>query len=332
MKLKRPMLFLILIIFLSFLLTACGDNDDQYVIKFPHVVEEDSPKGKAANLFKELVDEKLGDQVEVEIYPNSQLYDEEEALEALEVDNVQMIAPSNSKMIGLDDSFEIFLMPYLFNNAESVIEFAQSDKGQELYSGLDKYNMEVLSTWTGGDMQISNDKQEITKPEDMEGLKIRVMAGGILSDFYSLMDAGTSVIPFDETYVALQQGIVDGQENPYNNIETQKIHEVQSYITETAHSFATYPLVVNKDFWEGLPDDIRSELEEILDEVTEKELEWTNELNEESKQKIVDAGETKITELTDDEKQELINAVEPLYDKYGETIGEEYIDYAKSLD
>src|SRR5699024_4668401 len=161
-----------------------------------------------------------------------QLYDDEAAIEALEAGNIQMMAPSNSLMIGLDRAFDIFLMPYLFNSEDAVVEFSKSDIGQELYSSVDKYNIKVLNTWLGGDMQLSNGTREIKSPEDMEGLKFRVMSSGILADHFKALGAGATVIAFNELYMGLQQGTVDGQENPYNNIESQKLHEVQPYITE----------------------------------------------------------------------------------------------------
>lgn len=344
MKKKFYLLMFGLVMIMSLFLAGCGSKDttegssddgnsgsDPIVIKFSHVVDENSPKGKAANLFKDTVEERLGDKVKVEVYSNSQLYDDVAGLEALEAGNIHMMAPSNSIMMGLDKSFDIFLMPYLFSSDDAVIEFSESEIGQKLYSSVDKYNIKVLTTWLGGKMHLSNDEREIKKPDDMKGLKFRVMSGGILADHYEAMGAGATVIPFSETYMALQLGTVDGQENPYNNIETQKFHEVQGFITETAHSIATYPLIVNAEFWNGLPEDIRSELDQIVAEVTQQEVEWTSELNEDSKQTILDSGKTKITTLTEDEKQAFIEKLEPVYKEYEELIGKEYMDYARSL-
>lgn len=342
---KKSYLFMFgIVMIMSLFLVGCGSKDttegssddgnsgsDPIVIKFSHVVDENSPKGKAANLFKDMVEERLADKVKVEVYSNSQLYDDEAGLEALEAGNIQMMAPSNSRMIGLDRSFDIFLMPYLFASDTAVIEFSKSEIGQKLYASVDKYNIKVLTTWLGGQMHLSNAVREIKQPDDMKGLKFRVMSGGILADHYKAMGAGATVIPFSETYMALQQGTVDGQENPYNNIETQNFHEVQGFITETAHSVATYPLIVNAEFWNGLPEDIRSELDQIVAEVTQQEVDWTNELNEESKQIIVDSGKTKITTLTEEEKQAFIDKLEPVYTEYEELIGKEYMDYARSL-
>lgn len=345
MKKKSFMVSILLVMVVSLFLTACGSDkeaspetgkvetggSDPIEIKFTHVVDENSPKGKAANLFRDLVQERLEGKVKVEVFPNSQLYDDATGLEALEAGNIEMMAPSNSIMIGLDKSFDIFLMPYLFASPDAVIQFSESEIGQKLYSSVEKYNIKVLTTWLGGNMHLSNDVQEIKTPADMKGLKFRVMSGGILTDHFTALGAGGTVISFSELYIALQQGIVDGQENPYNNIETQKFHEVQSYITETNHSFATYPLIVNNEFWNGLPEDIRTELEEIVNEVTQQEVAWTDKLNEESKQKILDAGTTKITTLTAEERQAFIDVVQPALAEYGDRIGIEYIDFARSL-
>lgn len=339
--LSIPLAFVLV---MSLFLAACGGGDSKgnsgssgdsksnpIVIKFSHVVDESTPKGKAANFFKELVEERLGDKVKVEVYPNSQLYDDEAGIEALEAGNIQMMAPSNSLMIGLDRAFDIFLMPYLFASNNAVLEFSKSDIGQELYSKVDKYNIKVLTTWLGGNMHLSNNKREIKAPDDMKGLKFRVMSSGILADHYEAMGAGATVISFSELYMALQQGTVDGQENPYNNIESQKFYEVQKYLTETAHSIATYPLIVNADFWEGLPEDIRTELDAIVEETTEQQVAWTEELNEASKQVILDAGNTKITTLSEAEKEAFIEKAKPIFEKQEERIGKEAIEYARTL-
>ncbi|MGM8212832.1 DctP family TRAP transporter solute-binding subunit [Virgibacillus sp. W0430] len=345
MNRKQSIFSAALILILGLFLTACGggedkqasetkgeDGSDPIIIKFSHVVDETTPKGKAANMFQELVAERLDGKVEVEVYPASQLYDDDAGLEALEAGNIQMMAPSNSKMIGLDKSFDIFLMPYLFNSGNAVLEFSKSDIGQELYSSVDKYNIQVLTTWLGGEMHLTNDTREIKTPEDMKGLKFRVMSSGILADHFEALGAGATVISFSELYMALQQGTVDGQENPYNNIESQKFHEVQSYLTETAHSIATYPLIVNKEFWGGLPEDIRAELDTIVDEVTDQQIAWTAELNEEAKQKIIDSGNTKVTTLTDEEKKAFIEKVEPIFKEQEEAIGKEAIEFARTLE
>jgi C4-dicarboxylate-binding protein DctP len=344
---KRFSLMLVLLIMVGAVLSACGgannaeggnadgetaaDGGKPILIKFSHVVDENSPKGKAANMFRDLVKERLGDKVEVQVFPNSQLYDDASGVEALEAGNIQMMAPSTSQLFGLDKSLQIFMMPFLFKNGEQAVEFSKSEQGQKLFSNLDKYNIKVLDTWLGGDMHLSNNVRPIEKPEDLKGIKFRVMSGGIMSDKFELLGASATVIPFSETYVALQQGTVDGQENPYNNIETQKIYEVQKYITETSHTPATYSLIVNADFWNGLPEDIRTELEKIIQEVTAQEVKWNNELNEKSKQIIEESGKTQITTLTDEQRKAFADAMKPLYDKYADEIGQEYIDYAKSL-
>lgn len=346
MKRKLLLVSLFFVLAMSMVLTACGgaqekeskvsgdtetETSEPIVIKFTHVVDERSPKGKAANLFRDLVAERLDGKVKVEVYPNSQLYDDLAGLEALQAGNIQMMAPSNSKMIGLDPAFQIFMIPFLFQDNETVLEFSTSEKGQELYSNVEKFNVKVLTTWLGGFMQMSNDVRAIETPEDMKGIKFRVMSGGILADQYEALGAGATVIPFSETYVALQQGTVDGQENPYNNIETQKFYEVQKYVTETRHAPATYPLIVNADFWNGLPDDIRTELNKIVEEVTLKEVEWTDELNQESLQIIKDAGTTEINVLTDEQRQVFKEALQPVYDEYSEVVGKEYVDYVSTL-
>ncbi|WP_164553234.1 DctP family TRAP transporter solute-binding subunit [Brevibacillus marinus] len=346
---KRWSLLLALLTSITLVVSACGSGEtnnaspdsgsgatetqEKVKIRFSHIIDENSPKGKAANLFRDLVHERLGDRVAVEVFPNSQLFDDATGLEALEAGNLEMMAPSTSQLIGMDPKMEIFMFPFLFKDMEAAIAFSNSDYGKKLFSGLEKYNIKVLDTWSAGDMQLSytHDKP-ILMPEDLKGVKFRVMSGGILADKFELLGASATVIPFSETYLALQQGTVDGYEGTYNNIETQKFHEVQTYITESSHIPATYSWIVNKSFWDGLPDDLRGQLEEIAKEVTAQEVAWTDELNEESKKKIQEYGKTEIHVLTDEQRQAFIDALQPLYEQYEDKIGKEYIDYARSLE
>src|SRR5699024_1172377 len=192
-------------------------------------------------------------------------------------------------------------------------------------------NIQVKGLWFGGFKQFTNSKKPLKEPQDFKGLKFRVMATGLLSDQFSELSANSAVLPFDELYVALEQGTVDGQENAVSDIYSQKFYEVQQYLTISDHAPATHPLIVDASFWDNLPDDIREELDDIIEEVTENEVQNGIDLDTEFLNKIEDTEKMEIIELTEEERKEFQDAMEPLYDKYGNDIGEEYIKKAREV-
>ena len=228
------------------------------VIKFSHVVASDTPKGKAADKFKELAEKYTDGKVKVEVYPNSTLYKDKEELEALQLGAVQMLAPSNSKFgpIGVKE-FEVFDLPYILPDlTDRCVRSPTARWGHRLLKLLDSKGMTGLAYWDNGFKQMSANKKLVT-PADYKGLKFRIQSSKVLEAQFRALGAIPQVMAFSEVYQALQTGVVDGQENTWSNIYTQKMHEVQKYATVTNHGYIGYVVVVNKKFWDGLPADIR---------------------------------------------------------------------------
>ncbi|MEI3606580.1 DctP family TRAP transporter solute-binding subunit [Pseudogracilibacillus sp. SE30717A] len=306
-----------------------SSKDGKILLKVVHDVTEDHIKGVGADLFKELVEERLGDKVEVEVYPNSTLFDVEEGTEALQAGNVHVVISASSKLVGFDPAYQLYDVPFLFNTIESFYNFDNGEDGQNLRGKIENFDLKILGTWAGSFKQITNSKHPITKPEDMKGLKLRVMAGGLLEDQYTQLGAGATVIPFSDLYMSLQQGMIDGQENSFLEIATAKIFEVQDYMTITNHAPTTYPILTNKNFWENeLPEDVRNELEAILEEVNEGVAAKAKEVEQEALDTIKNDGDMEIYELSDDELAAFRDAMQPLYEKYSEVIGEDLINKA----
>lgn len=344
---KKYLLTSMLLILGILFVAGCGSNDasgnesansnsneesqasegDKIVLKVVHDVADDHIKGIGANLIKERVEERLGDKVEVEVYPNSSLFEVEEGMEALQAGNVHIVAGATSKLVGYDPSFQLIDMPFLFGSNDEITGFINEPAGQDLLARVEEYDLKVLDLWVGAFKQITNNKHPITKPEDMEGIKVRVMAGGLLEDQYTQLGAGATIIPFGELYMALQQGVIDGQENTFIEIATSNLHEVQKYMTITNHAPATYPIVTNKTFWEGLPDDIRTELDEIIAEITLEVANMAADVAQENYEVIADS-DIEITELSDSEREAFRTALQPLYEKYSDVIGEDLINAA----
>ena len=238
------------------------------VIKFSHVVASNTPKGAAAEKFKELAEKYTDGKVKVEIYPNSTLYKDKEELEALQLGAVQMLAPSNSKFgpIGVRE-FEVFDLPYILPDLATLRKVTDGPLGAKLLKLLEPKGMTGLAYWDNGFKQMTANKKLIT-PDDYKGLKFRIQSSKVLEAQFRALGAIPQVMAFSEVYQALQTGVVDGQENTSSNIYTQKMHEVQKYMTMTNHGYIGYVVVVNKKFWDGLPADIRAQLEKAMKEAT----------------------------------------------------------------
>jgi C4-dicarboxylate-binding protein DctP len=328
----------------SLILSGCGTGTDEaapkeggtdapkekIVLKFSHVTTAESPKGKAADKFKELVEQKTNGQVEVQVFPSSSLYGDKEEMEALQANNVQMIAPSMTKLVGFEPAFQIVDMPFLFASDEAVEQFWDGEWGQKMYSKIEPQGILGLAFWPNGFKNFTNGKKPVSTPADLKGLKFRTQAGKVLEAQFTAVGAGAATIPFGETYTALQQGTVDGQENTFNNIDTQKYAEVQKYLTVSQHGRLDYVVLTNETFWTGLPDDIRTAITEAMQESTEYERQLAKELDKQSFENLKAAG-MEITELTPEQRQAFVDAFQPVYDEFGSVIGQEFIDAARSI-
>src|SRR5690242_9539472 len=264
------------------------------IIKFSHVVATDTPKGKAAEKFKELAEKYTNGKVKVEVYPNSTLYKDKEELEALQLGAVQMLAPSNSKFgpIGIKD-FEVFDLPFLLPNIEALRKVTDGPIGQKMLKLLDSKGMVGLAYWDNGFKEMSANKP-LHMPEDYKGQKFRIQSSKVLEAQFRLLGAIPQVMAFSEVYQALQTGVVDGQENTPSNIYTQKFYEVQKYTALTNHGYIGYVVVVNKKFWEGLPADVRGQLEKAMNEATVYSNKISESENAEALDDIKKSGKTQI--------------------------------------
>jgi C4-dicarboxylate-binding protein DctP len=238
------------------------------VIKFSHVVALDTPKGKAAEYFKKLAEERTKGRVKVEVYPNSSLFKDGEEMEALQLGSVQMLAPSVAKFgpLGVRE-FEVFDLPYIFDNFGELHKVTDGPVGKLLFQKLESKGITGLAFWDNGFKDFSANKS-IKVPADYKGLKLRIQSSKVLGDEIKALGAIPQVMAFSEVYQALQTGVVDGTENPPSNFYTQKMHEVQKYLAVTEHGVIEYAVIVNKKFWDGLPADIRTALEGAMADAT----------------------------------------------------------------
>ncbi|MFJ5791679.1 DctP family TRAP transporter solute-binding subunit [Lysinibacillus sp. NPDC097162] len=315
-----------------------ADGDGGYtkekplVIKFSHVTSIDSVKGKASEAFAKLVDEKTEGKVKVEVYPSSQLYGDNDELDALVSGNVHMIAPSVTKMVKIDPRWQYVDMPYLFEDEEHARKFFESDVAKTILESdqLAANDIKGLVFWENGFKHFSNNKHPLVNVEDFKGLKFRAQAGKVLEAQFKALHAGSATISFGETYAALQQGTVDGQENTFNNFDTQKYQEVQKYFSVSEHGRLDYAIFVNKPFWEKIPADLLKAVEDSLAEATTLAWELAAEENAKSFENIKNSG-IEVIELTSAQKDAIKAELEPVYEEFGKAITEELINGIRDL-
>jgi len=301
-----------------------------YVIKFSHVVSPNTPKGKAADYFAKRVEELSNGRIKVEVYPNAQLGKDKVILRKMKFNTVQMAAPSFSKFTGLVPQLGLFDLPFLFKSEQHLHKVLDGEVGQKLLDMVTKKGYVALAYWDNGFKQLTDSKRPLIKPEDCKGLKFRVMSSKVLIEQFKALGAIPVVLPFSEVYSALQQGVVDGQENTISNIYTKKFYEVQKYMTMSNHGYLGYMVVMSKKFWNKLPDDLKAVVKKAIREATTKERIWAKELNEqqlnEIKKYAQETGKLRIDYLTPEQRELWEKKLRSIYPKFYDTIGKDLIE------
>ena len=296
------------------------------VIKFSHVVAADTPKGNGSEFFAKRAAELTKGRVKVEVYPNSQLYKDKEEMEALQLGAVQMLAPSLSKFAPLGvKEFEVFDFPYLFDSYEDLHRVTDGAVGKGLMAKLDAKGITGLAFWDNGFKSFSSNRR-MAKPEDLKGLKMRIQSSKVLDAQMRALGAIPQVMAFSEVYQALQTGVVDGTENPPSNLYTQKMNEVQKFVTLSDHGVIEYAVIVNKKFWDGLPADVRAALEGAMKEATVYANQIARQENEEALAKVKATGKTQLIALSADGKKAWKKALLKVHRDSEATIGKALIE------
>lgn len=299
---------------------------DPIVIKFSHVVAPDTPKGKAAEYFAKLTAERTKGAVKVDVYPNSQLYKDKEELEALQLGAVQMLAPSLAKFgpLGVRE-FEAFDLPYIFDGYDDLHKVTLGPLGKTMLAKLDAKGITGLTFWDNGFKQMSANKA-LRTPQDVKGLKLRIQSSKVLDAQMRALVALPQVMAFSEVYQALQTGVVDGTENPVSNLYTQKMHEVQKFLTLTDHGYLGYAVIVNKKFWDGLPAEIRATLEGAMKDAAVFANDIAKKENDDALEKVKAAKTTEVIALTAEQRKAWKKVLVPVHKDMAERIGKELIE------
>ncbi|MDH4053507.1 MAG: TRAP transporter substrate-binding protein [Rubrivivax sp.] len=300
---------------------------DPIIIKYSHVVADQTPKGQAAIKFKELAEKALPGKVEVQVFPNSQLFGDGKEMEALLLGDVQIIAPSLAKFGKYTKQLQIFDLPFLFDDIAAVDRFQDSPKGQELLNSMDKKGIHGLGYLHNGMKQLSANKP-LRMPADAKGLKFRIQSSDVLEAQFKAVGANPQKLAFAEVYQALQTGVVDGCENPWSNIYTKKFHEVQSDIMESNHGVLDYMVITNASWWKSLPDDVRKALNTAMVESIKYGNKVAFDEAENYRKQVIDANKAKVLPMTKAELKAWREAMKPVWAQFQGEIGKDLIDAA----
>jgi C4-dicarboxylate-binding protein DctP len=298
------------------------------VIKYSHVVADVTPKGQAALKFKELAEKKLAGKVEVQVFPNSQLFGDGKEMEALLLGDVQIIAPSLAKFGKYTKQLQIFDLPFLFSDLDAVNRFQASAEGQALLNSMNKKGITGLGYLHNGMKQMSANKL-LAMPADAKGLKFRIQASDVLESQFKAVGGNPQKLAFAEVYQALQTGVVDGAENPWSNIYSKKFHEVQSYIMETNHGVLDYMVITNTKWWDGLPADVRQGLNEAMKESIAFGNKVANDEDGNFRAKVIADNKAKVTPLNAEQQKAWRMAMQPVWKQFEGEIGADLIQAAQ---
>lgn len=304
-------------------------SGQEMTIKFSHVNTDNTPKGYAANKFKELAEEYLAGRVNIEVYPNSSLFGDAQEMEALLLNDVQIIAPSLSKFERYTDRLQVFDLPFLFPDADAVTRFQQSPAGQDLLNSISDRGYTGLGYIHNGMKQMSA-RSKVRLPEDARGLRFRIQPSQVIEEQYRVVGANPQKMAFSEVYQALQTGVVDGQENSWTSIYTMKFFEVQPYIVETNHGMMSFMVTVSTRWWESLPEDIREGLNRAIVDAAAEANGFAEQMHQENKQRIIESGRSEVITLSEQELQAWRDAMRPVWDRFEHEIGADLIEAAQS--
>ncbi|WP_372887346.1 DctP family TRAP transporter solute-binding subunit [Shimia sp.] len=310
--------------------TFAACDPGEIVIKFSHVTNTDKhPKGIAASLLEQRVNDEMNGKACMEVFPSSTLYNDNKVLEAMLQGDVQLAAPSLSKFEKFTKKFRIFDLPFMFKDVNAVDAFQASENGQALLDSMQRRGLQGLAYWHNGMKQMSANKP-LVSPADANGLKFRVQSSDVLVAQMEAIGGSPQKMAFSEVYGALQQGVVDGQENTWSNIYGKKFFEVQDGVTETNHGIIDYLVVTSVDWLESLDADVRDQFLTILGEVSATRNAESTAVNEKAKQSIIEAGGT-IRSLTAEQRQQWVDVMKPVWAKFADDVGQDNIDAAQAI-
>ena len=304
--------------------------NDQIVIKFSHVVAENTPKGLAAVHFAELVDQYTNHRVKVEVFPNQSLYSDQDEIQALLDNEVQMIAPATSKLTDIDSKWLLFDLPYVFPNRSALKETLTGEIGAGLLQDLEKDDIKGMALWPNHFKQITSNAP-IRTPAGFEGNTFRIMPSDVLKEQFEYFGASVSMLEFNKTFQNLEKNHTDSQENTISNIYSKKLYELQKYLTISDHGFLGYGVLMNEEFWNELPPDIQRDIERAMQETTKWLWVKSDDMNNQLLEKIKQSSTISIYILSPNEKKQWMEEMTAIYPQFESAIGSDLMNKMKRI-
>lgn len=306
-------------------LAACGDSEEEFTITISNSVEEDTPLHEGLMKFKEVAEEESDGRLNVEVFSNAELYaSEREAIEAVQAGNIEAASPATAPLTNFVEEFQVLDFMFVFEDIDDANETLDGELGDVLREKLEEHQLKGIGWGSAGLTQITNSEKPLETIEDFKGMKLRTMENNIHLDSLEEFDANPQPYAFGELYSALQQNIFDGMQTTAQLIESSKIYEVQEYITIMDNSYTAEALVMNKDFYDSLPEDLQQVVDDAGEEFTEYEREISKEYDEEAIEFLTE--ELEANELSDEVKEEMAERLQPIMDDYEEEVGSELMD------
>ena len=328
MKKVWGLLLALTIVFLG----ACSQGVDGGVegvktkeMKLAVATTEDRSLTKGLVKFGELVEEKTNGSIVAEVFPNGQLGGDREIFESLQFNSIQGTTMSTGPIAQFAPEFNVFDLPFLFPDAETAYQVLDGETGTDILKKLESQNVVGLNYWENGFRHLTNGAKEVRSPDDIKGLKIRTLKNDLHLDIWSELGANPTPMAFTELFSGLQQGVVDGQENPVGNVTGNKFYEVQDYLTKTGHVYNASPFLISKSFWDELTDEEQKAVQEAADEARDYQRELNQKEDEDGFKFLAENGMT-ITDLTDEEKEQFFEKVQPVYEKHSSSIGKDVVE------
>lgn len=303
---------------------------DQIVIKFSHVVAENTPKGLAAVHFSKLVDEYTNHRVKVEVFPNQSLYSDHDEIQALLDNRVQMIAPATSKLTDMSPKWLLLDLPYVFPNRNALKETLYGEIGDELLHDLEKHDIKGMALWTNHFKQVTSNTP-IRTPNDFAGKTFRIMPSKVLKEQFEHFGASASMLQFNETFANLENKSTDSQENTISNIYSKKLYELQKYLTISDHGFLGYGVLMNQEFWNELPPDIQADIDRAMQETTDWLWVKSDKMNQQLLVEIKQKSSISIYKLSPAEKKKWMEEMTTIYPQFEPIIGQKLMNKMKVI-
>ncbi|AXH98312.1 C4-dicarboxylate ABC transporter substrate-binding protein [Sporosarcina sp. PTS2304] len=335
--------FLPLVFILMLVVAACGRPDpgkssstegkgegEEFKIRIPHLVSEEQSSHIAALDFKEKIEKDSDGRIKVEIFPNGSLFgSDREAIEAVQLGNVEMTIPAVAPLASFIDKFMVFDLPFLFDDNEAAYRALDGEVGEGLLKELESKKLKGLVFGENGFRHMSNNKGAITSPADIKGLKFRTLENPLHTDTFKAFGANASPFAFGELYTALQQGTYDAMESPISLYYLNKFYEVQSDVTLTAHVYAATILLMNNEFFNGLPEDLQEVVMNAAKEFRTEQRKIAQKQDIEFMENLREEG-MEIHEITPEQRDLFRQATKSVYEKYTPIIGEELVEKAQA--